>query len=153
MKLLKVAVVAAGLAFAAPALAQTPKPPPAGLTPRHIHGTGITVTDLEKQRDFYVQALGMTVLRKLERNGAVFEYILGYEGQGPDAAILALLKGTRKPGAETYGRILLNTPDADKLAAHLAAQGIPSRKAGQGIYFLNDPEGNSVELFQPQPRP
>ena len=106
--------------------------------------------DLEAQRAWYVDKLGMKVLRTYERDGKTFEYILGYEGASAGSAILALLASpTRKPGPSTAGRIILRAPDAKALAEHLAKHGIQSRMVAPGAYFLNDPEGNPVELYTP----
>ena len=98
---------------------------------------------------FYTGVLGMKLVRTYQKDGAVYEYILTIPSDKSDGAILALLKGTREPGATTYGRLILVVPDADKLAAALSAQGIPARKVAEGAYFFKDPEGNAVEAYQP----
>jgi catechol 2,3-dioxygenase-like lactoylglutathione lyase family enzyme len=140
-------IVAVGMALiAGSAWAQTI---PAELLPQRIAGSGITVADLEKQKAFYTDVLGMKLLRTYERDGAVFEYVLGIPSTGGDGAVLALLKGVREPGATTYGRLILIVRDAEKLAASLTSQGVPARKVAEGAYFFKDPEGNAVEVFQP----
>jgi catechol 2,3-dioxygenase-like lactoylglutathione lyase family enzyme len=136
-----------GLSFlASPALAQPIAP---DILPQRIAGTGITVSDLETQKIFYTNVLGMKLVRTYERDGAVFEYILAIPSTTGEGAVLALLKGVREPGATTYGRMILIVPNADKLALALTAQGIPARKVAEGAYVFRDPENNAVEIFQP----
>ncbi len=122
---------------------------PAELLPQRIAGSGITVADLEKQKAFYTGVLGMKLVRTYERDGAPFEYVLAIPSTTGEGAVLALLKGTREPGATTYGRLILIVPNAEKLAASLTAQGIEARKVAEGAYFFRDPEGNAVEAYQP----
>lgn len=139
------------------AAAQPPAPPapaakamPAALKPNRIRGTGITVADLEKEKAFYVDVLGMTLLRQINAS----EIALGFKTGPTDQASLVLLKGTPKPGSTSYGRMILDVPDADALAQHLTSLGYPARKVGQPsdrAYFVADPEGNFVELYTPPP--
>ena len=117
--------------------------------PSRIAGTGITVSDLEKQKAFYTEVLGMKLVRTYQRDGATFEYVLTIPAAQGEGAILALLKGSREPGATSYGRLILIVPNADKLAATLNTQGVPTRKVAEGAYFFKDPEGNAVEAYQP----
>ena len=63
-----------------------------------------------------------------------------------------LLKSAAQPGSTTYGRVILDVPDADKLAEHLRSIGYPARKVGQPTdraYFVSDPEGYQVEIYTP----
>eukprot|EP01035_Chromulina_nebulosa_P058105 gene58105-79583_t len=84
------------------------EPPPPPLRPAAISGWGWNVMDLEAQRSWYIDKLGMKVLRSYDRDGKPFEYILGYENAPAGSAILALLASpTRKPGPSTAGRIIL----------------------------------------------
>jgi len=139
------AVLTFGLAASAFA-----EPPPAALKPAGISGWGWNVMDLEAQRAWYIDKLGMQQVGVYKRDGKVFEYIMGYEA-APGAAILALLASPqRKPGPSTAGRLILRVPDAKGLADHLAKQGVPVREVLPGAaYFITDPEGNPVELYTP----
>ena len=142
---------------AAPAPKQTPPPVtgtitpmPETLQPTRVSGSGITVADLEGMKNWYVTVLGMHVVRTLERNGAPYEYILSTSPtRGPNDAVLALLKGTRQPGATTYGRFILNVANADATAEFLRTHGVTVRRVAAGAYFMSDPEGNQVEIYQP----
>ena len=136
---LAAACVLAGSAMAAP---------PAGLAPRTVSGWGWNVMDLEAEKTWYEAKLGMKLVRTYDRAGKPYEYIMGFEGQGPDTAILALLASAqRKPGPSTAGRLILRVADSKALADWLAKEGVPSRMVAPGAYFLADPEGNPIELY------
>src|SRR5215469_13358098 len=89
------AAVAAGWLGAGAALAA----PPAELRPAHVGGAGLNVMDLEGQKAWYMAKLGMTLTNTIKAaDGSPREYVMGY-GEGPTAAIVALLKSpTRQPG-------------------------------------------------------
>jgi len=124
---------------------------PAGLAPKRIAGPGINVRDLEGQRAWYQETLGMRLVDTVKRDGAPYEYIMGYEGSG---SILALLHSPDRPaGANHMSRLILIAPDAKGLAAHLRSRGVEVREVIAGVaYFVDDPEGNPVELYTPPPR-
>jgi catechol-2,3-dioxygenase len=110
--------------------------------------------DLEGQRAWYMAKLGMTVTNTIKApDGSPREYLMGY-GEGPTAAIVALLKSAqRQPGPNAMGRLILLAPDAKGLADWLKTQGVDSRQVIAGVaYFITDPEGNAVELYTP-PKP
>ena len=135
----------AGLLFAGPAAAQ----PPAALAPFGIVGSGWSVLNLETMKAWYIDVLGMKQVGVYQRDGKVFEYIMGYDP--PGSAILALLAQPKRPaGPNAMSRLILKVPDAKALAAHLATVGVPSREVVPGVaYFITDPEGNPVELYTP----
>ena len=146
MKTIAIGLAAAMLAGTALAA------PPANLAPKTISGWGWNVMDLEAQRAWYEAKLGMKVARTYDRDGKVFEYIMGFDGAQPTEAILALLASPgRKPGPSSAGRLILRVPDSKALADWLAAQGVPARMVAPGAYFIADPEGNPIELYTPPP--
>ena len=138
------------LAALALAGATRAEPPPAGLAPLGIAGSGWSVLNIDAARDWYIDKLGMKLLSTYRRDGKPFEYIMGYAGS-PNTAVLALLASpTRPAGANVMSRIILKVPDAKALAAHLAKQGIVTREVVPGVaYVLSDPEGNPIELYTP----
>ena len=69
-------IAAALVSLALPAAAA----PPANLAPRTVSGWGWNVMDLEAQRAWYEANLGMIVARKYERDGKVYEYVMGFPG-------------------------------------------------------------------------
>jgi catechol 2,3-dioxygenase-like lactoylglutathione lyase family enzyme len=132
--------------------------PPAELKPAHVAGPGLYVTDLEAQKAWYMDKLGMSVTNTMQREGKPFEYIMGFgdraAGDGAGAAILALAKSAQRPaGPNGFSRVILAVPNAKALAEWLKTQGVESREAVPNVaYFIRDPEGNPVELYTP-PKP
>lgn len=165
MKIVHTALAAGALAaaFGAGVLAQPPAAPaqppvtgaiapmPANLKPTRISGSGINVTDLEGMKKWYETVLNMHTVRTLERNGAPYEYILATTPERGEGAILALIRGARQEGATSYGRLILNVPNADAAAEYLRTHGVAARRVAAGAYFIRDPEGNNVELYTPAP--
>lgn len=124
--------------------------PPASLRPAHVAGPGLYVADLEAQKAWYMDKLGMSVTNTMKRDGQPFEYIMGF-GDGDGAAILALAKtGQRPAGPNGFSRVILAVPDAKGLADWLKTQGVENREVIPNVaYFVRDPEGNPVELYTP----
>ena len=122
--------------------------PPAELMPAHVTGPGLYVADLEAQKAWYADKLGMSVAQTLRRDGQPFEYIMSL-GDGPGAAILALAKSAQRPaGPNTFSRVILAAPNAKGLADWLKSQGVEGREVIPNVaYFIRDPEGNSIELY------
>jgi catechol 2,3-dioxygenase-like lactoylglutathione lyase family enzyme len=118
---------------------------PANLMPRGIAGSSFNVRDLEGQKAWYIDKLGMKLIDTIKRGDAPFEYLVGYSR----APILALLSAPNRPvGPNTMGRLILDVPDARGLADHLRAQGVAVREViPNTAYFVTDPEGNPVELY------
>jgi catechol 2,3-dioxygenase-like lactoylglutathione lyase family enzyme len=121
---------------------------PAKLMPHGIAGSSFNVRDLEAQKAWYIDKLGMKLIDTIKRGDKPFEYLVGYGGSGP---ILALLSAPNRPeGPNTMGRLILDAPDAKGLADHLKAQGVAVREViPNAAYFVTDPEGNPVELYTP----
>ena len=147
-------LVLAGTALAQPPAAPAPdpaapaKPLPANLKPNRLRGAGLNVANLEREKAFYVNVFGMQELRRPNAN----EIVLGYKVGPTEQASLVLLKAAAQAGAATYGRVILDVPDADKLAEHLRSIGYPAREVGQPTdraYFVSDPEGYQVEIYTP----
>lgn len=128
--------------------------PPANLRPAHVAGPGLYVADLEAQKAWYVDKLGMAVQDTIQRGGKPFEYIMGL-GDGGNAAILALALSTTRPaGPNAFSRVILAVPNAKGLADWLKTQGVESREVIPNVaYFIRDPEGNAVELYTAPPKP
>jgi catechol-2,3-dioxygenase len=141
---MKSCIIAAALTLAAGAAAAQGTGGAKGPT---IAGAGLNVTNLEAQKTWYVEVMGMKVLQTLRRDGKPFEYVLGY--QGLDGGVIALLGSTaRQPGPNPWGRLILNVPDEKAMGTALAAKGAQGREVLAGIaWFVTDPEGNAIELF------
>lgn len=142
---------AAILASAGPTMAAGP---PEGLKPAHVAGPGLYVTDLEAQKAWYSEKLGLSVRDTIQRGGTPYEYVMAYNDE-PAGAILALAKSATRPaGANAFSRVILATPNAKGLADWLKARGVESREVIPNVaYFIRDPEGNTVELYTAPPKP
>ena len=121
----------------------------------HVH---LQVTDLDKALAFYVGILGFTVMQRLG-NQAAFISAGGYHHHiglntwnslgGPSA---------RKQGAGLYHTAILYPTRADLAQAlrQLAAANYPiTGSADHGVseaLYLDDPDGNGVELYWDRPR-
>ncbi len=145
-------IIAAGLSLAVAGAATAA--PPANLKPAHVAGPGVYVTDLEAQKAWYMEKLGMAVQDTIQRGGKPFEYIMGL-GDGPNGAIIALALSTQRPtGPNGFSRVILAVPNAKALAEWLKTQGVENREAIPNVaYFIRDPEGNPIELYTAPPKP
>jgi catechol 2,3-dioxygenase len=121
----------------------------------HIGAVALTVNDLEAQTSFYEHALG---LRVLEREGRTVR--LGPEG-GP--VILELTgepDAPRRPHGTTglYHFAVLVPSRADLAHALRRVLGAGWRFTGASDHlvsealYLNDPEGNGIEIYRDRPR-
>jgi lactoylglutathione lyase len=120
---------------------------------RLLH-TMLRVGDMQRSIDFYTRALGMTLLRTVDRPEQ--KYTLAYLGYGsnPEHAELELTYnyGVDKYEMGTaYGHIAIAVPDAKAACDRVrAAGGTVTREAGpvQGgstvIAFVADPDGYKI---------
>ncbi len=154
------AAFGAGVLAQPPAAPPAPRPPapqatgaiapiPANLTPSKIDGTGLNVADINAERAWYQTVLGMHQVGQYPATGTPSEYIMSMSSKAGEQAVLCLLRGARQPGATTYGRTILAVPDSRALADFLMAHGVTARNVAPGAYFIQDPEGNNIELFTP----
>lgn len=150
---MKSLVVAAALAaFAVPALAQETSPVADEVAPFRMAGAILNVADLDGMTAWYRDMLGMHVVRVLERGGAPYENILGVDEERGSNAVVGLMRSSaRQDGATTFGRLLFHVENANALAEQLEARGVSLRRVGDGIYFITDPEGNTIELYTLDP--
>jgi len=93
----------------------------------------LTVTDLERSRDFYVRTLGMTVSRS-SSTSCFLDF---------GADFLALFRGNR-PEMHPYCYSIRDY-SVDSAAQKLRSLGIEPRTEGNRIYFP-DPDGLRVQL-------
>jgi hypothetical protein len=67
--------------------------------------------------------------------------------------VLANLGEPVAPGRESFGRVIVNTTDAQAMAHRATAAGYVAEAlsppgADRPVYFLTDPDGYHVELYQ-----
>lgn len=143
-----------------------------------LHHTGLTVRDLDASLRFYRDLLGMEVLFEAEREGGYFGEIVGYPDARVRMAHVAfpgsehrieIFEYIRPPSRGDAGEprdvgithVCLAVEDIQAMYDRLVAAGIdfysPPVLVGQGVnaggygVYLRDPDGITVELFQPPP--
>ncbi len=145
-----------------------------------LHHTGLTVRDLDASLRFYRDLLGMEVLFEAEREGGYFGAIVGYPDARVRMAHVVFPGSEHRLEIFEYIRpeprgdpgeprdvgithVCLAVEDMEALHARLAAAGVDFYSepvlvdqgvsaGGWGVY-LRDPDGITVELFQPPQHP
>jgi len=145
-----------------------------------LHHTGYTVSDLDRSVAFYRDLLGCEVLATQEKEGGYLAAIVGYPDAHVRMAHLQVPGGGHvlelfeyvapageRPPLEVpnvgTSHICFVVDDLPALYEELRAQGVDSfvsppvevdtgiNRGGYGLY-LRDPDGITVELFQPPKR-
>ncbi len=105
------------------------------------------VLDLQKSMDFYEQALGLTEVRRVEREN----FTLVYLGDGVTDFTLELTylhdRTTPYNLGECEFHLALHTDDYEAMLAKHTEMGCVSFvNPTMGIYFITDPDGYWIEL-------
>jgi len=123
---------------------------------KQIQHVSITVTDVEKARDFYTRTLGFQEIARPAFDFPGIWYSLGGDLQ----LHIILNEELVKPAVERetitarYGHFALWTEDCDETARTIDALGLPTRDVISGPtglrqVFVKDPDGNMVEFIGP----
>ena len=125
---------------------------------RLLH-TMLRVFDLDRSVDFYVNKLGMKLVRKTERPEQ--RYSLAFVGYGGEdsATVLELTYNWDQKDpynlGSAYGHIAIAVPDAKRTCDALAAAGVkitrpagPVKGGATVIAFIEDPDGYKIELIE-----
>lgn len=136
----------------------TPIPVPALAGARLLH-TMIRVTDLERSLGFYLDRLGMRLLRRRDfPDGRFTLAFVGYREES-DVAVLELTHnwdgGPYQLGT-AFGHLAVGVADVVAAVATLAQAGVPVVRPagplkgdpGEIIAFVEDPDGYRIELVQ-----
>ncbi|HTZ36795.1 MAG TPA: VOC family protein [Stellaceae bacterium] len=107
---------------------------------------GIRVSDLERSLRFYVDGLGMELLRR--REGAA---VLRIGAQEINMFCAAQAGAAEAPAPIDHFCLTVDYADGEALAAALAAAGIavargPLARRDGVAFFVSDPDGTKVEL-------
>jgi lactoylglutathione lyase len=122
-----------------------------------IGNVAINVSDLERSERFYVDALGLEVLNRID-TPEVREVIVGTPGEGSQ---LMLAKHTTTHPSEPQGiwKVFLFTDDAAALYARAITAGAEAveppkflERFSVTIAFVKDPDGYLLELGQQHAR-
>ncbi|MCC7369930.1 MAG: VOC family protein [Chloroflexi bacterium] len=144
-----------------------------------LHHAGITVSDLDRAIGFYRDVLGLELFVVADRADETIGQIVGYRGARirlafcgipGDTARVELLQYLQPTGAsndgETYrpasGHVCFRVADIEQHYARLVTAGYAPRSTGpvtilEGpntgarAFYVRDPDGNTVEFFQPPP--
>jgi catechol 2,3-dioxygenase len=125
----------------------------ASRTPLHIGGLGLMVRDLERMTAFYRDAIGLDVTEQsgsrvsLGAGGATFLELTHRPGVGLDNG--------RSAGLYHTAFLMPTRPDLARWVLHIAHRRIPvSGASDHGVseaFYLDDPEGNGVEVYADRP--
>jgi catechol 2,3-dioxygenase-like lactoylglutathione lyase family enzyme len=144
-------------AIALPLLAQPAKSLPPlkdSVKPSRLAGAALNVVDIEKEKDFYLNVLGMKVVQRIPAQGALREYLLSFGTDSKDGPVLVLTRTDKvDPKVTDFGRVIFDVPNGEALARRAAEAGYPPRRIVDGSNTITDPEGHRIELFQSAPEP
>ena len=125
----------------------------ASRTPLHIGTVALTVRDLERMAAFYRDAIGLAVLER--RNDAVTL------GAGAVPIVHLAHRGDAKPddaravGLYHTAFLMPTRADLARWILHVARNKVPltgaSDHAVSEAFYLDDPEGNGVEVYSDRP--
>ena len=124
---------------------------------RILH-TMLRVGDLDRALDFYVEVLGMRVLRRKEYPGGRFTNVFVGYGDEASAAVLELTHNwdTRTYDLGSgYGHVAIEVDDAyqacedvKKRGGKVTREAGPMKHGTTVIAFVEDPDGYKIELVQ-----
>ena len=132
--------------------------------PTRLLHTMLRVSDLERSLQFYIEKLGMRLLRQERYPAGRFTLVfVGYGEERADACI-ELTHNWDQPAYQqgtAYGHIALAVVNVAASCASLQAAGVavvrhagpmsassPDRSAQEHIAFIEDPDGYRIELIQ-----
>ncbi len=121
--------------------------------PVRIGGVALNVSDIGRSEAFYVDVIGLKVALRVPSDDQPMEVALCVSGsvQGGDAMLVLARIGVETPsGQNSFGRVILNSPDAAALARQASVAGYVATKveADRPVYMITDPDGYTVEVFQ-----
>jgi glyoxylase I family protein len=110
-----------------------------------IHHSSIVVTDMARARRFYAEVLG---LPEVERPANFVTPVVWFEVGDEQIHLIP----SDHADTESPRHFALHVEDARAAREHLRSQGIPIEEtipiAGADRFFIQDPDGNKVELIQ-----
>ena len=132
-----------------------------GKAERLLH-TMLRVSDVERSVDFYTRLLGMQVVSRREHRKNQFTQVyLGYGGSDADICLELVQNWDREEPyqhGDAFGHIAIAVTGITALCNRLAAEGVamprPPRSQRHGdiiVAFIDDPDGNRIELVQRPP--
>lgn len=120
-------------------------------TIRYLH-TMLRVLNLEQSLDFYVNKLGLQLIRRKDYESG--RYTLVFLGPTPDEPILELTHNWDQSEpysiGRNFGHVAFGVSDIYATCQHLQAQGVDILRPPRDgrMAFIKSPDGASVELLQ-----
>lgn len=120
----------------------------------------LRVGSLQRSIDFYVQGLGMQLLRKSDNHDYGYSLaFVGFDGGNPGQAEIELMQmwaGEPLEHGTAFGHISIAVPDAEEACRQVkAAGGVITRApgplsggTGSILAFVSDPDGYTIEFVQ-----
>lgn len=127
------------------------------LTISGIHHVALICADYERSKRFYVEVLGLPVIREVwraERRSHKLDLALPDGGQLELFSFPAPPPRPSRPEACGLRHLALATPDLDAAVAHLQGQGVAVEAVrvdeftGRRFTFFADPDGLPLELYE-----
>ncbi|MFC4772584.1 SMU1112c/YaeR family gloxylase I-like metalloprotein [Enterococcus hermanniensis] len=121
-----------------------------------IHHVAIIVSDYQKAKHFYVDVLGLPIIRENYRPERQ-DYKLDLQLQGAELEIFAVQDPPKRPSfpeATGLRHLAFKTDNIEEMVTYLAEQGIecePLRTddyTGEKMTFFFDPDGLPLELHE-----
>ena len=125
-----------------------------------IDHTMLRVSDLDKTLHFYVDILGMKVLRQNEYpEGKFTNTFIGYQGEDDGTTIELTYnweQGEPYDRGNAWGHIALKVSDVYATSEYLKSHGVefikepsPMKNGSRILAFIKDPDGYPIELNEP----
>jgi catechol 2,3-dioxygenase-like lactoylglutathione lyase family enzyme len=109
-----------------------------------IHHSSIVVTDMERARRFYRDALG---LKEVERPANFTNAVVWFEVGDEHIHMIP----SERPDTQSPRHFALHVDDARAAREYLRSQGVEIHETvpipGADRFFIQDPDGNQIELI------
>ena len=125
------------------------------LRPKALDHVGLKVTDMDRSLRFYCEALGLELLRRLDRGGGVTVAVLRLGNQELNVFSCADFASSHRdddPAGLDHFCLEIESITTEDLVAALRRSGVevakgPEKRRDGTSYFVDDPDGCRVELI------